>query len=1818
MKKTLLLAFLLVSQICSFAQEIASKQAKAIIAAKAEKLGLSKNQVSNFLVSSAFTENEISYFYLQQTFKGIPVRNQLKVVALKKGDVINNAGDFVSDANVLSNSISSKPSLSAKAAIIKAFEQAKVQVPSITSNKNTAKNNFGKLSGVYEDVTANLEWYALENKGKIEKLLLVWAIVVAPNGSDDIWQYMIDANTGATVNKYNFTIHEDEKSKNTNSIGVLQNTQKSKLLNLGIPSFNTIQSPEAVANASYFVSPWPAESPIHPGGAAATRSNPWSGAGNAGTLGWHSNGTTDFTITRGNNVWATEDNAGTNQNFGQAATSSTLPDPLTFNFPANFAANPKGSQFQPFAITNLFYWNNIIHDITYQYGFTELTGNFQANNQGRGGNGGDDVQALAQSGAAGCVGNNANMATPPDGGRPRMRMYLWAAPITAGPKVTLGATIYNAVEGSFSNANSLACFTNTVNGQLVYFNDPVGGLHQACGAGTTPTNAIAGKIVLIDRGNCNFTEKVQNAQSAGALLVIVVNNATGAPIVMGGGPINTITVPAIMVSDVDGAALIAAASTGQTVSITPPISLDSDLDNGVIVHEYTHGISNRLTGGPATTSCLQNAEQAGEGWSDYFALMLCTNWATAQLTDGANPRTIGAYVNGEPITGAGIRSFPYSTSSATNPLTYANMGTGIYNGSAPHPIGEIWCNTIWDMTWAIIGQENAINPNLYNFTPTTNGGNSIAFKLVTEGMRLQPCSPGFINMRDAVLAADRNLYNGRHACTMWTIFAKHGLGFGASQGSSGSVTDQTPSSVQPPAPTVTTQPVDATVALGGAASFSANAGTDVNLIYQWQVSTDGGNTWNNVVPAIITATLNFASVTAGMNGNKYRALVYIGCAQTTTDVATLTITGISTPPVINIQPANTTACSGTNATFSVTATGTGNTYNWQVSTDNGGTWNNVTPIGTGTTLTINAVTTALNNNRYRVQITNASGNVTSNGSATLTVNATPVAPTVVPNVTYCQNSIAIALTAGGSNLLWYTAVAGGTGLATAPTPSTTASGTTNNFVSQTVAGCESPRAQITVTINTTPPAPSFTPSSASYCQASTAMILGGGGMDPGPDPTLLLQWFTTATGGAPLPATFTPSTATLGNTTYYAGLTDGICAGPRTAYSVTVTAVPAAPTVTTPINICQGVAANPLTATGNNLLWYTSATGGTGSTTAPTPNTATTGSTTYYVSQTTGCQSVRAAIVVNIIPGTASPSVTTPIAYCQNATPAPLTATGSSLLWYTTITGGTGSSTPPAVNTTTAGSTAYFVTQTVGACESPRAAIVVNVTAAPAAPTVVTPVNYCQNATAAVLTATGTGLLWYTTASGGPAGTATPPAVNTASAGITTFYVSQTVAGCISNRAAIVVNVNAIPAAPAVTSSISYCQNVTATALTAIGTNLLWYTAASGGASSATAPTPNTAVVANTNYYVSQTVNGCESPRSLITVIVNTTALAPTVANANISYCQGAPATALVAAGSNLLWYTTATGGTGLSTAPTPSTSTVGTVNYYVSQTTGSCESPRTLIAVTTTAAPSITTQPQSITACVTTATFNVVASGTALTYQWFVSTNGGAFTAIATATNSSYTITGLTAAQANNRYQVVVSSGSCTPATSNPVTAAVGTAPNVALTASANPAVFNPSNPGSLNVNVIPAGSYTYVWTLNGATINNNTTSLTTANGLLNNFGSYQVTATNTVTGCSGISNTIAVADVADGRNELYISPNPTQGIIRVTYYNDSNGPVVRNIAVYDSKGALVLNQVSNFNGARYGSVELNLQRFASGNYLVVLLDKDGKEIKSKKVMKF
>src|SRR5262249_55263888 len=151
---------------------------------------------------------------------------------------------------------------------------------------------------------------------------------------------------------------------------------------------------------------------------------------------------------------------------------------------------------------------------------------------------------------------------------------------------------------------------------------------------------------------------------------------------------------------------------------------------------------------------------------------------------------IGNYVFGETSTGEGIRNFPYSYDMSINPLTYADVSN---SGGEGHDIGEGWAQTLWDMYWKLI-DKHGYNANLY----TGTGGNNRALKLVIEAAKLQPCSPGFLDARNAILKADSILYAYADKCEIWSAFARRGMGYSAVQGSSNNTDDQTEAFDLPP------------------------------------------------------------------------------------------------------------------------------------------------------------------------------------------------------------------------------------------------------------------------------------------------------------------------------------------------------------------------------------------------------------------------------------------------------------------------------------------------------------------------------------------------------------------------------------------------------------------------------------------------------------------------------------------------------------------------------------------------------------------------------------------------------------------------------------------------------------------------------------------------------------------------------------------------------------------------------------------------------------------------------------------------------------
>ncbi|KAF1831270.1 extracellular elastinolytic metallo proteinase precursor [Decorospora gaudefroyi] len=199
---------------------------------------------------------------------------------------------------------------------------------------------------------------------------------------------------------------------------------------------------------------------------------------------------------------------------------------------------------------------------------------------------------------------------------------------------------------------------------------------------------------------------------------------------------------------------------------------DCSFEAGVVIHEFTHGLSNRLTGGPANTGCLSLLESGGmgEGWSDFYATAIRLKPGDTRSTDYA----MGAWVFGDQ---RGIRNYLYSTDLNTNPQVYSDVD--LY--TKVHPIGNIWGSMLYEILWNLIdkyGKNDAGVPDFdANGLPTD--GKYLAMKIVMDGMALQPCNPTFVSARDAIIDADKALTGGDNQCEIWSGFAKRGLGAGA-------------------------------------------------------------------------------------------------------------------------------------------------------------------------------------------------------------------------------------------------------------------------------------------------------------------------------------------------------------------------------------------------------------------------------------------------------------------------------------------------------------------------------------------------------------------------------------------------------------------------------------------------------------------------------------------------------------------------------------------------------------------------------------------------------------------------------------------------------------------------------------------------------------------------------------------------------------------------------------------------------------------------------------------------------------------------------
>src|SRR5262249_5082132 len=310
------------------------------------------------------------------------------------------------------------------------------------------------------------------------------------------------------------------------------------------------------------------------------------------------------TETNGNNVDAYTNTippdgfTGTNPDGGVPDLRADVTSPGVFDRPYDVTHSPGSSVAQQKAsVTQLFYINNWLHDWYYDVGFNEAAGNAQQSNLGRfdPDRAGDPLHAQAQdfSGI-----DNANMFTPADGASPRMRMYVFDGFQNKSLTVTAPPWIAGSYAAGVSSTFGAQGFNVTAD--VVLVNDGTATPTLGCAA---ITNNVAGKIALIDRGTCGFVVKVKNAQNAGAVAVIIANNAAGT--INMGGTDATITIGAMSISNTDGATFktaLGSATVNATLFRQDPsgvVTLDGALDEEVVAHEWGHYISNRLVGGGA-------------------------------------------------------------------------------------------------------------------------------------------------------------------------------------------------------------------------------------------------------------------------------------------------------------------------------------------------------------------------------------------------------------------------------------------------------------------------------------------------------------------------------------------------------------------------------------------------------------------------------------------------------------------------------------------------------------------------------------------------------------------------------------------------------------------------------------------------------------------------------------------------------------------------------------------------------------------------------------------------------------------------------------------------------------------------------------------------------------------------------------------------------------------------------------------------------------------------------------------------------------------
>ena len=794
----------------SSAQDLAKAEgsARQHLANLATRGDLSLDDLRDVVVDHAYTDEQlgITYVYLQQRIGAVPIEGAVASVGLRGERVYSFTHRMV--GGVAKRTVSVVPSLDDARAAAQAFSYLAQPAVPVLHRKAVGISapglrHYDAPAFAHADLTIQ-DVFHLGEDGKLRRAFAVSVDL----RQGDLHRVFVDARSGETLRDQVLTLHcSFDQHFNVRQYAAESGDCDPSLdaapVSKGVEGLRHTQAfaKSAVTTlndgAKYRVFPWPAESPSH--GTWTLVENPADPL--ASPFGWHdTNGRPgpEFTITRGNNTHAFLDLRDTDESMDDEPNGGAN---LIFDFPFNPAVEPID---QPDATTtNLFYSVNMMHDFAWHYGFNEPAGNFQSLNYT--GLGQDDDHVLAHSEDGGRFNqatnlpddthlNNANFSAPPDGINGRMQMYLWNRNATGNPlKIASPASLAGSEFGELGfpaagewGRGAYVDSTTNVSAPIFEVRDVSAGnlATDGCDNYVNPAGA-AGKIAIIDRGTCEFGAKALRAQRNGAVGVIICGFdeiLIGMSAGVSGSQVN---IPTFFVTR-STCQLIRqqnATFSDYRLSIKRPDRLGTayvsgSLDNGIIAHEYGHGISIRLTGGP-NVSCLGSAEQMGEGWSDFFTLV--TSVRAGDLPE--TRRGVGTFVERQPNDASGIRPYPYSTDMSINPVTYEGVAN-IDAFSQPHGIGSIWASMLWDLHWNMVDRYG-FSDNLFGDTL----GNNKAIQLVMTGMKLQPCNPGFVDGRNAILQADSILYGGANQKLIWETFARRGLGADADQGDPDDRTD---------------------------------------------------------------------------------------------------------------------------------------------------------------------------------------------------------------------------------------------------------------------------------------------------------------------------------------------------------------------------------------------------------------------------------------------------------------------------------------------------------------------------------------------------------------------------------------------------------------------------------------------------------------------------------------------------------------------------------------------------------------------------------------------------------------------------------------------------------------------------------------------------------------------------------------------------------------------------------------------------------------------------------------------------------------------